>query len=90
MGFPPENTNYRVPRQLDDRLSRRAIDLDMSTSELHNSIVEDWLNHQDELESPTDDEEEPTQTEEAEPEAIAAWERDVTELARERDYQNWL
>ncbi len=90
LGFPPLNVNYRVPHQLDDRLSRRAIDLDMSTSELHISIVEDWLSYQDELESPTDNEEESTQSEEIEPDEIEAWERDVKKLVAEHDHQNWL
>ncbi len=53
----------------------------MSPTELHKTIMDEWFNAE---------EDESEETEEAEPEAIEAWERDVKKLVAEHDHQNWL
>ena len=81
LGFPRENTTYRVPRELDEKLTKQALDLGMSKTELHSSIIQAALEEEGgELD----------ETENIEPDKLEAWEQDVDQLVAEYDHQNWL
>ena len=79
LGFAAKKKRIIIDRELADRLRAEAVNRGVNSSELHQQIIDDWLNQQDEVE-----------TEAVEPEAMAAWQADVEELVREHDNQNWL
>ena len=80
LGFPVEEKNYRVPARVDERLTCKAIELDMSKTELHHMILDWWMDEDDEPD-------ESESTEDIEPDKIEAWETDVDELVTQHDHQ---
>ena len=73
-------------KELGDRLTRAAAEQGMSRQELHQQILENWL---DEVDGQTDSEDS-EEVAEPEPEAIEAWETDLKELVAEHEGEIWL
>ena len=86
LGFPASKERLNVPKELGDRLTRAAVEQGMSRQELHQQILENWL---DEVDGGTDSEDS-EEVAEPEPEAIEAWEADLEELVVEHEGEIWL
>ncbi len=87
LGFASMNTRMNLPKKLVERLCKAAHQKDMTTEELHQQILDGWLDAFDGGEDELTDSEEVA---EPEPEAIEAWETDLKELVAEHEGEIWL
>lgn len=84
LGFPSEKSQIRVPRELGDRLRRKALDMGMSVKEM----LQDFVSEDEVVEDESTEEND--ETEFVGPDKIEAWEQDLEDLVREHDSQFWL